>query len=80
MAMPWEYFCFVFALVHYGASLCLQQSLAQLYPTAWAGNAGKYSIYFSFISMMLGKVPHLLFIYSFVPTIFLVTNDKTINK
>jgi len=37
MAMPWQCFCFDFALVHHVAQLCLQRPLAQLSPPAWEG-------------------------------------------
>ena len=66
MAMPWECLCFEFALVQHVAPLCLQWTLALLFPLNWAGSMG--SVYLCYMSMhrdetrvqMVAKMfPHL---------------------
>jgi hypothetical protein len=51
MAVHWECFCFVFALVEQVVTLCLLWALAQLFPAAWAGNTGLCSAYLYLMSM-----------------------------
>ncbi len=55
MAMPWEYFCFVYSLVQYMAPLCLQSPQTQFFLAAWAGGTGQW-LSQSFIDVY-GKTP-----------------------
>jgi hypothetical protein len=47
MALPWECFCvdFYFGMAH--GAIIFQRPLAQLFPAAWPGGTGKWSVYLS---------------------------------
>jgi hypothetical protein len=47
MALPWECFCFDFYIGMACDAIILQLPLAQLFPAAWAGGTGQWSVYLS---------------------------------
>ncbi len=57
MSMPWKCFCF-FALVQHVQPLCLQWSLAQLFPEARVGGISQWSVFLSLMSMVNLHLQH----------------------